>query len=306
MINFVSVFVLIGGTFLLSNTNIGGTSGIGEGIARYLAIEEGANVVFCGRRVEKGQTVEQEINSSCKEKEGEGGGGGEACFVQADVLTLADIERVFQEAETKYGGVDIVIPNAGFEGNPTSKVMTEGFMENYRLVMDINLESLIHTCRVGVPYLENRGTTAGGYCFVNSSLFSVIGAPGWAAYAMSKGACDALVRCLAVELAEQNIKVYSFNPYTIDSELSRRVLGMSGISIEDWAAQHNPSGKVGTGQQIGKLLADIVRGKYVDEYPSGSNLLTDGNVLFHAQEATKLARIWGTPEFKDLVTKHTI
>ena len=254
-----------------------------------MAIEEKAKVVFCGRRKDKGQAVQQAIQDA----------SGQALFVQADVLKVADIERVFQVAKDTYGGVDIAIPNAGIEGNPTSNIMSEGFMDNYRRVVDVNLDSIVNTSRVAVSYLEKNPHT--GFLFVYSS----VAAPGMAAYCMAKAACDALVRCLAAETPDA-VQVYSFNPYTIDSELSRRVLGLFGVSLDDWARDHNPSGKVGTGQDIGKLIADTCKGKYQNEYPSGSNLLTDGRVLFHAREAGVLAGMWGTSEFKQLVEKHGI
>ena len=91
-------------------------------------------------------------------------------------------------------------------------------------------------------------------------MYSSVAAPGMSDNCISKAACDALARCLAAETAE-NIHVYSFNPYTIDSELTCRVLDLIGMKIEDWATDHKPTGKVKSGQDLGKLIADTIEGQ---------------------------------------------
>jgi len=81
----------------------GATAGIGMGIAEVF-LEEGAKVVFCGRRAEKGA----EIESALKEK------GYDAYFVQADMNKDEDIQRLFDNTIEKYGRLDIQQPNMAY------------------------------------------------------------------------------------------------------------------------------------------------------------------------------------------------
>jgi NAD(P)-dependent dehydrogenase (short-subunit alcohol dehydrogenase family) len=262
----------------------GATSGIGEGIAKQVAATNNNKVVFCGRRVDKGQAVEKAIRDA----------GGDATFVQADCTKEEDIAKVFAVAEETYGGVDVFIANAGIEGRHATNIMDPDFFSAYDECMDINLVAVIKTVRAGIPYLQKRG---GGTCFVMSSVNSSIDVPGFGPYCMSKAGCDALVRCLASE-TEDSIDVYSINPYLIDSELTRRLCSTFQVpDVEAWAAGNNPSGKMGTPADIGKLVLNTLDGKYKEKFPSGSSLLTDGHVLFHAREAMVLGEK-GTPEFE--------
>lgn len=89
----------------------GSTSGIGIGIARTYAAE-GAKVIVCGRRVEKGQAVVDDI---CKE-------GGSASFHVMDITDPASIEKLVQDTAEEYGKIDILVNNAANVGLPGGRV----------------------------------------------------------------------------------------------------------------------------------------------------------------------------------------
>ena len=115
-----------------------------------------------------------------------------------------------------------------------------------------------------------------------------------------------MVRCLNAETPD-NIKVYSINPYLIQSELTERLCATFNVpDVATWAEGTNPSGKVGTGADLGKLIIDVVTAKYETEFPPGSSLLTDGHVLFHAREAMPLGDLKGTPEFDEKIKNAAI
>ena len=225
------------------------------------------------------------------------GTDGSAVFVQADVCKVEDIEKVFQVAQEKFGPVDAFIANAGIEGSHDVKILDETFMSVYQEVMKVNLESVVQTCRVGVKHLNKEK----GFCLIISSVNSSISVPGFSAYCMSKAGCDALTRCLADEV-EPHIQVFSVNPYLIQSEMTGRLCATFEVpDVDAWAVGNNPSGKVGQPHHLAELMAKAMNGDLGKEFPSGSNLLTDGHVLFHAREAIPLASIKGTAEFEEKI-----
>jgi NAD(P)-dependent dehydrogenase (short-subunit alcohol dehydrogenase family) len=266
---------------------IGATSGIGQGLVESF-VKQGAKVVFCGRREEKGKSVADATGAS---------------FVQADVLEAAELREVFATAFSTYGHVDVVVANAGTEGPHAVKILSEEFLSTYDTVMDVNLKSVVVTCQVGAEYLEKSG---GGTILIMSSVNSSIAVPGFGAYCMSKAGCDALVRCLEAE-TDDSIHVYSINPYLIESEMTERLCSTFNVpDVKAWAQGTNPSGKVGSPQDIADLISGVLDGRYENKFPPGSSLLTDGHVLFHAREAIPLGEIKGTPEFDDKIKEASI
>ena len=163
--------------------------------------------------------------------------------------------------------------------------------------------SVIHTARTGLKYMDDE---KGGHLFVMSSVNSSIPVPGFGPYCMSKAGCDALTRCLQAETPD-NIQIYSLNPYLIQSEMTQRLCDTFNVpDVAAWAAGTNPSGKVGTGADLGAVIINTVSGKYKADFPPGSSLLTDGHVLFHAREAVPLENMKGTPEFEERIKKASI
>jgi NAD(P)-dependent dehydrogenase (short-subunit alcohol dehydrogenase family) len=181
--------------------------------------------------------------------------------------------------------------------------MDDNFVSTYHELMTINMEGVIKTVRAGIPSLQRRGK---GTCFVMSSVNSSIDVPGFGAYCISKAGCDALVRCLASEIEPKSIEVYSINPYLIESEMTERLCSTFQVpDVKAWAKGSNPSGKVGTPRDIAKVILNTLAGKYKANFPSGSNLLTDGHVLFHARDALTLGEK-GTPEFEEKMKKNPV
>ena len=89
----------------------GSTSGIGVGIAKLYAAE-GAKVVICGRRAEKGQAVVDEIATA----------GGEAYYHFMDMTQMDSIDKLFADTEEKYGKIDILVNNAANVGLKDGRV----------------------------------------------------------------------------------------------------------------------------------------------------------------------------------------
>ena len=247
---------------------------------------------FCGRRADKGAEIAAQKDN--------------VHFIQADVNVRDDLVRFFDTAKTQGGSIDVIVANAGIEGKHATNILSEEFWPAYDEVMKVNLTSVIDTARIGIPYFDSE---KGAHFLVMSSVNSSIPVPGFGPYCMSKAGCDALVRCLNAETPD-NIKVYGLNPYLIQSELTERLCATFNVpDVATWAEGTNPSGKVGTGADLGKLIIDVVtvkEAKYETEFPPGSSLLTDGHVLFHAREAMPLGDLKGTPEFDEKIKNAAI
>jgi len=174
----------------------GASSGIGRAIAeQYLA--EGAKVVLFARN--KGPL--DEIAAAHP---------GRVRVVQGDVTKAADLERLASEAAA-FGGVDIVVPNAGVAkvvpfGDATPAAVAQQF--------DVNFGGAVETVRQLLPQVR-----AGGSVLFVTTFLTQVGFPGLAIYAASKAALKSFAQTLAAELAPQGIRVNSIAPGPIDTPI---------------------------------------------------------------------------------------
>ena len=166
----------------------GGGSGIGLAVARRLAAD-GHGVVITGRRAE-----------ACDAAVGELGAAGHAALaVSADVGDSDDTGRVVAAALERFGGIDVLVSNAGI-GNAAP--VLEETPEGWERVMRTNLTGAFLMARAALPTLiERRG------CMVNvSSVNGFLAGPGWAAYCTSKAGLIMLTRSLANDYGPQGVR----------------------------------------------------------------------------------------------------
>ncbi len=175
----------------------GSTRGIGRATAERFAAE-GAAVVVTGRTQRTGAEVVQGIV----------GDGGRAIYVPIDLNREVDVADAVTKAVEQFGKLTILVNNAA----PTDLVgpgrgdrgLHEITDEAWDSIMTVALKQLVWCCRHAVPAIRE----AGGGAIVNiSSAASLLGVQGIDAYTAAKGAINALTRSLAVELADDNIRV---------------------------------------------------------------------------------------------------
>ena len=134
-------------------------------------------------------------------------------LVECDVGDLASVTAMMDQIRQKFGGLDILINNAGIIRDRTIKKMTEA---DWDAVIRVNLTGTYHCTQQAIPLLRNGGR------IVNlSSVTGQIGLFGQANYASSKAAIMALTRVTARELARQQITVNAIAPGFIDTDMSR-------------------------------------------------------------------------------------
>jgi NAD(P)-dependent dehydrogenase (short-subunit alcohol dehydrogenase family) len=179
----------------------GATSGMGRAIAELFAAE-GAAVVLSGRHPERGL----EVLNGLRQR------GCRAEFVAGDVREFATHQELVATALSAFGGIDILVPNAGILGLGS---VTEVPLEVWDEAIATNLHGVFYLCRAGIPKLLERGA---GSIVINASIAAFKTFPNHAAYCASKGALVPLAKQMAREYAPQ-IRVNVICPGPVDTPL---------------------------------------------------------------------------------------
>ena len=222
----------------------GGGTGIGRGIALMLA-REGAHVVVSGRRPAPLDKTVAEIRAA----------GGEARALSVDVTVEDQVQALVQGTVEAYGGLDVLISNAGVYPRRELPELTE---ELWDLTVDVNLKGHFLCVRHAIPVLMARG---GGSIVFIGSVHGYMGGSDVLAYASAKGGLWTMTRNLARTYAGQQIRVNYINPGWVASEgevAHRRELGYSEEWLEEQGRTLVPSGRLQTPEdtaQVCVLLA---------------------------------------------------
>jgi 3-oxoacyl-[acyl-carrier protein] reductase len=187
----------------------GAGSGFGRGIAQRFA-SEGAKVVVNDLNAENGERTTQDIVED----------GGHARFCGGDVSKDADVKRLVGFALSAFGGLDIVVNNAGttHRNQPMLDVSEEQFDRIYQ----VNVKSLFLTARHAVPHFRAQKN---GVFITIASTAGVRPRPGLTWYNGSKGAAIVTSRSMAAELAPDNIRVNIINPVAGDTGMLAEFMG---------------------------------------------------------------------------------
>lgn len=175
----------------------GSTSGIGLGYAKALAAE-GANVVING--FGDAQAIEQERVGL------ERLSGGRAVYCAHDLTRVEEIEAMMAQAADAFGGVDILINNAGMQH---VSPIEDFAADKWNLVIALNLSSAFHTCRLAVPYMKQRKW---GRIVQTASAHSLTASPFKAAYVAAKHGIAGLTKTIALETATFGITANCISP----------------------------------------------------------------------------------------------
>jgi 3-oxoacyl-[acyl-carrier protein] reductase len=149
--------------------------------------------------------------------------GGEAIFVQADVSSAPDVERMVKTTADTYGKLDILFNNAGIAMAFTPiEDVEEAFWDR---IMAINLKSIFLGCKYAIPIMKKQG---GGVILNTASIIGVRPRPRLNAYLASKAAAINLTKGIALEVADHNIRVNCINPVATDTPMFPYFIDDSG------------------------------------------------------------------------------
>lgn len=240
----------------------GSTSGIGIGIARLYAAE-GAKVVICGRRKEKGEVVVEQIRSA----------GGEATYHFLDLTDFATIEKLIDDTAESYGKIDILVNNAANVGLPDGRV-DELTLEMWDAIFNSDLRGAFYAIKCVLPHMQKNG---GGSIVNIGSMASCGGDLGATAYSCAKAGVDMLTSSVALQYGKENIRCNCVRPGLIVTPQNEAVVSeqlrqifLSNIEVN----------RYGCPEDIGH--ACVFFGSDESAFVTGQIINVDGGMNSHA------------------------
>jgi cyclopentanol dehydrogenase len=219
-------------------------------------------VVIADVQLEKGKQVAAAIQAE----------GGEASFVHADVSRDADAKQMVEFTVGRYGRLDVLFNNAGVE---STKPVVETTEAEWDRIMAVNAKGVFLGTKHAIAAMRKSG---GGSIINTSSIFGLIGSPGFAAYHASKGAVRLLTKSTALAHAKEKIRENSIHPGVIETPMLREVIATESDPEQaraEWM-KGEPIGRFGTPEDIayGALYLASDESSFV----TGTELVIDGGL----------------------------
>ena len=237
----------------------GAAGGIGSAMARQFAAE-GARVVLNDVAVEAGEAVAQAIR----------GQGGEAVFYRGDISSAADVERLVDRTVERYGGIDVLVNNAiHAEGDTTIEALDEAVFDR-----------TIAVCLKG-PFLCTKAVigpmkAGGGGSIVTLSSVNALFGFGETAYTAAKGGLLSMMRLVAAEYGEHNIRSNVICPGTIETKTCMDYWQRFPEGFAKLRAMY-PLGRIGQPEEVARLACFLASDEA--EFITGSVQVIDGGLL---------------------------
>jgi len=232
----------------------GGNSGIGLATAR-LFVAEGARVTITGRNQKTLDAAAQEL-------------GRNAIAIAADITDVAATEAAVQQAVNNFGKLDILFANAGVAGNTPLGGTT---IVAFERVIRTNLTAVFFTVQAAIAHLND-----GASIILNGSVISVLGSPGYSAYAASKAGVRAMARVMASELSPRGIRVNVISPGAIRTPIwgAATATPEAEKALEERIAKATPLRGLGEPDHIAKAVLFLASDD--SAHVQGQELLVDG------------------------------
>ena len=234
----------------------GGNGGIGLGMARGLA-EAGASLVIAARDADKSAKALEELR----------GLGGDAMAVEVEVTSAKSVQAMVQTALDRHSRLDVLINNAGTN---IRKQPQEYALEEWHLILEVNLTSAFLCCQAAYPALREAG---GGKIVNIGSMMSIFGASFAAAYAASTGGIVQLTKALACAGAKDGIQVNAVLPGWIDSALTRRARA-DIPELHERVVARTPAGRWGTPDDLAGIAVFLA--SPASDFLTGTAIPVDG------------------------------
>jgi short-subunit dehydrogenase len=217
----------------------GASSGIGEATAREFG-KEGAKVVIAARRVDKLQTLGQEISAM--------GNGAQSLVVQADLSKLEDIQSMIDQTLKQFGRIDVLVNNAGFGRLDWLENLDP--IKDIQAQIDVNVMGVIQTTRLVLPVMIKQRL---GSIINMCSMAGLVGTPTYTIYAASKHAVHGFSEALRREVKPWGIDVSLIYPGGVVTEFTAH----AGIKRKTNA--RTPRFMLLTAEEVGRAVVRLVR-----------------------------------------------
>ena len=212
----------------------GASRGIGQQLAMDFAAEGAKVVVNYQASSEAAERVVSEIKAA----------GGEAYAAQCDIGQRAEVGAMFEEMETRFGGIDILVNNAGINRDAPFLEMTD---EDWEAVMSTNLTGFFLCCQEAA----RRMVTGEGGSIVNiSAVTTILARANSMNYIASKGAMNAMTRAMAVELGPK-VTVNAIALGFVDSPLVREIFSKERLEEVESSLL---TGRMGTFGEVSAMV----------------------------------------------------
>ncbi len=237
----------------------GAGSGIGRACALALA-REGAKVALVGRR----KTLLEEVAHQI---------GEPTLVVAADVSKQGDIDRIVEQTVARFGGLNVLLNNAGVLHVGTAEQITE---EQWDETFRINVRGLWLLSRAVLPPMRKAG---GGSIINTASVLGINGARNRASYAPSKGAVVLLTKCMAIDHGYEHIRVNAICPAFVETDLTAAVINQAPdpASIRAERISVHPIGRLGQPEDIAGLAVYLASDE--SSWVTGAVFPVDGGYL---------------------------
>lgn len=228
----------------------GGASGIGEATVR-LFVQEGAKVTIADMNEEKGEALAKELGDS-------------TIFVKTNVTNESEVENMVNKTVETFGKLDILFNNAGIgDLHPTDELS----FEHWQRTISVNLDGVFLVAKHAIRAMKKNGS---GSIVNTASILGHVGDAQVASYAASKGAVANLTRALAVEFAQDNIRVNAVCPGYVITPL----IDQLDEEAREYLVTQHPIGRLGKPEEIAKAVLFLASDDA--SFVTGANLLVDG------------------------------
>jgi meso-butanediol dehydrogenase/(S,S)-butanediol dehydrogenase/diacetyl reductase len=219
----------------------GGAGGVGQALVRLFA-SEGARLMIADMNESGCQTAAEEARRL----------GADADFLAGNLGQKAYCEAVIARTVDRFGGIDILLNNAGTIPRGTIEETTD---EMWFSAMDVNLNAVFFLCRAAIPHMMQRG---GGAIVNTSSVWGTYPGPAHVAYCTSKGAVAALTKNLGRDCAPLGIRVNAVCPHEINTPMIRSGFERRGLDPDKALEALNktvPLGRIAEPEDIADVIA---------------------------------------------------
>jgi len=240
----------------------GGTEGIGKATALTLA-REGAKVAICARRQPLLDAVAAEITKA----------GGEVLAVSADMGKAADCERFINEVVKRFGGIDILLNNAGTSKRGNFLDLSD---DEWAADLELKVFGAVRCSRLVIPHMKKRG----GGRIINITISSAK-QPGAGSYptSVSRAAGLAITKAMSKEFAADNILVNTICIGKIKSGQHERRFTKDGKTADQYYSEVGkdvPMKRVGEAQEVANVITFLASG--AASYVTGTSINLDGGI----------------------------
>ena len=240
----------------------GGASGIGRATAVLMAAE-GAALAVADLDEQAAQEVAREISDA----------GGRAIAIGCDVSDAAQVEAAVQRMVSEFGRLDVLFNNAGITRRATVVDLSEG---DWDRVMAVNVKGIYLMSRSAIPVLAASG---GGAIVNTASGWGLAGGAKAAVYCASKGAVVLLTKAMAIDHAQQKIRVNCVCPGDTGTQMLQTEASQLGEQTEPFMAEaaDRPLGRIGSPDEIARAVLFLASDD--SSFVTGTALVVDGGGL---------------------------